>query len=98
MFDFGCVTSRNLWINFKFSRVKLCIVVVYDPTEKNIEEKEKLWSDLERVVDRLDTEYRLYLLGDLNGWVRDRMRLSITSVFGVTGENGNGRRVKGVYM
>ena len=25
--DFGYVSSRILWINFKFSRVKVCVVV-----------------------------------------------------------------------
>ena len=25
--DFGCVSSKILWIKFKFSRVKVCVVV-----------------------------------------------------------------------
>ena len=33
------------------------------------------------------------LLGDLNGWIGNRMRAGITGAFGVTGENENGRRV-----
>ena len=33
------------------------------------------------------------MLGDLNGWIGDRMRASITGAFGVPGENKNGRRV-----
>ena len=33
------------------------------------------------------------MLGDLNGWVGDRVRVGITCVFGVSGENGYGRRV-----
>ena len=31
--DFGCVSSRILWIKFKFSRVKVCVVVGYGPNE-----------------------------------------------------------------
>ena len=31
--DFGCVSSRNLWIKFRFSRVKVCVVVGYRPNE-----------------------------------------------------------------
>ena len=31
--DFGCVSSRILWIKFKSSRVKVCGVVGYDPQE-----------------------------------------------------------------
>ena len=26
--DFGCVSSRILWVKFKFSIVKICVVVV----------------------------------------------------------------------
>ena len=29
--DFGYVSSRILWIKFKFSRVNVCVVVGYDP-------------------------------------------------------------------
>ena len=30
---------------------------------------------------------------DLNGWIGDRTRACITGVFGIPGENDNGRRV-----
>ena len=33
-----------------------------------------------------------YVLGDLNGWTEDRVRVGITGAFGVSGENYNGRR------
>ena len=26
--DFGCVSSRTIWVKFNFSSVKICIVVV----------------------------------------------------------------------
>ena len=29
--NFGCVSSIILWIKFKFSRVKVYVVVAYDP-------------------------------------------------------------------
>ena len=29
--NFGCVSSRILWIKFKFSSVKVCVVVGYGP-------------------------------------------------------------------
>ena len=38
-----CVSSRILWIKFKFSRVKVCVVVGYGPNEDDGEER-----DLER--------------------------------------------------
>ena len=33
------------------------------------------------------------MLGGLNGWFYDRVRVGITAAFGVLGENDNGRRV-----
>ena len=50
--DFGCVSSRILWIKFKFSRVKICVVVGYSPSDGNVEERESFWSDLNRLLDR----------------------------------------------
>ena len=32
------------------------------------------------------------ILGDLNGWIRDRTRASITGAFGIVGEIDNGIR------
>ena len=40
--DFGYFSSRTLWIKFKFSRVKVCVVVMYCPTEGDVEEREVL--------------------------------------------------------
>ena len=31
--DFGCVSSRILWIKFKFSKDKVCMMVGYGPNE-----------------------------------------------------------------
>ena len=38
--DFGCVSSRILWIKLKFSRVKVCVVVGYGPNDGDDEEKQ----------------------------------------------------------
>ena len=43
--DFGCVRSRILRIKFKFSRVKVCVVVGYSPNEDS-EERERFWNDM----------------------------------------------------
>ena len=59
---------------FKLSRVKVCVVVVYGPTEGQVEERERFWNDLDRVVERVVNGYKLCVLGDLNGWVGDRRR------------------------
>ena len=38
----GCVSSRILWIKFKFSRVKVCLVVVrYIHNEGDSEERDR---------------------------------------------------------
>ena len=41
--DFGCVSSRILWIKFKFSRVKVCVVVAYGLSKGDVEEKDRFW-------------------------------------------------------
>ena len=51
---FGSASSRILWIKFRFSRVKICLVVGYGPNEGNGEEKEMFWNVLDRIVDRED--------------------------------------------
>ena len=37
------------------------------------------------------------MLGDLNGWVGDRIRGSITGGLGIPRENDNGRRIIDFY-
>ena len=44
--DFGYVSSRTLWVKFKFSMVKACVVVEYSPTAGDVEEKERFWNNL----------------------------------------------------
>ena len=29
--DFGCVSSKTIWVKFRFSRAKVCVMRVYDP-------------------------------------------------------------------
>ena len=67
--------------------------MAYGPHKGNGEERERFWNDLNRTLDSVRNEYRLYVLGDLNGWIRDRVRAGITGAFGVPGENDDGRRV-----
>ena len=76
-----------------YLKVKVCVVVGYGPSEGDDDEKERFWSDMDRTVDSVRNGYRLCLLSDLNGWIRD----GITGDFGVLGENGNGRRVVEVW-
>ena len=48
----GCVSSRILWIKFKFSRVKVCVMVGHGPNEGEGEERE-------RTLDNVGNGYRL---------------------------------------
>ena len=65
----------------------------YSPDEGDGEERDRFWNDMNRTLDNVGNGYRLCILGDLNGWIRDMTRAGITVAFGVPGENDNGRRV-----
>ena len=69
------------------------MAVGYGSNEGKGKERERVWNDLERIVERVGNEYRLCVLGDLNGWTGDGVRTGITGAFRVPGENDNGRRV-----
>ena len=44
-------------------------------------------------MDRVWNGYRLCILGDLNRWIGDETRASITGAFEVPGDSDNGRRL-----
>ena len=46
--NIGCVSSRIFWIKFKFSRVKVCVVVEFDPNKGDCEERDSgtTWTGL----------------------------------------------------
>ena len=71
MIDFGYASSRILWIKFKFSRVKLCVVVGYGPSEGDAEERDRIWNNMDRIQGRAGNGYRLCILGDINQWMGD---------------------------
>ena len=51
--DFVCVSSRILWIKFKFSWVKVSVVVGYGPSEGDGEERNRFWKNMDRILDRV---------------------------------------------
>ena len=83
LINFRCVRYKILWIKFRYSRVKVRLVVGYGPIEGNREKGNIFWNDLDKVVDRVGNGYRLCVLGDLNGWIADRVRAGIIGAFGV---------------
>ena len=51
-----CVSSRVLWIKFKFSRVKVWVVVGNSPNEVDGKERDRFWNDMDRILDRVGNE------------------------------------------
>ena len=68
-------------------------MVGYSPNERDGEERNGFWNDMDMILDKVWNGYRLSILGDLNGWIGDRIKAGITVAFGVLGENDDGRRV-----
>ena len=68
-----------------FSRVKVCVGGggSYIPNKGDGEERDIFWKDMDRALDSVGNGYRLCILGDLNGWIRDRERASIIGAYGV---------------
>ena len=58
------------------------MVVEYGPYEGIGEERERFWNDMDRTVNRVGNGHRLCVLGDLNGWIGERVRAGITGAFG----------------
>ena len=50
----------------------------YGHIDWNDEERDKIWSDLDKFVERVGNRYRLCMLGDLKEWVEDKVRVGIT--------------------
>ena len=57
----GCISQRILLIKFKFSRVKVFVVVGYGSNEDD-EERDRFWNDMDRILYRIENRYRLYIL------------------------------------
>ena len=51
--DFGCDSSTIIWMKFRFSMIKVCVVVGYSPSEGDGEESNRFWNIMDRVQDRV---------------------------------------------
>ena len=51
MTGFWYVSSRILWIKFKFSRVKVYVMVGYSPNEGDGEERDRFWIEQGMDID-----------------------------------------------
>ena len=61
------ILLNDIWINLKFSRVKVFVLVGYFPNEGIDEERERFRNDMDRTMNRVGNGYRLCVLGNLNG-------------------------------
>lgn len=44
--------TGKMWVKLKYAKVKLCVVVVHEPSnERSANEKDRFWNELGRVVD-----------------------------------------------
>ena len=69
--DFGCVSFRILWINSSFQGLKYVWWWGYGPNKGDSEERDRFWNDMDKNLDIVGNGYRLYILGDLKGWIGD---------------------------
>ena len=56
-----------------------------------LKNKRRSSHDLDRDLDKEGNGYRLYMLRDLNGWARGRVRVGISGAFRVKREKYNGK-------
>ena len=54
------------------------VVVGFGPNEGDDEERDRFWNDMDRTLESVVNEYRLCILGNLNGWKGDMTRVGIT--------------------
>ena len=91
-----CVNERIMVVKMKVGREWLALVQVYAPTDgSNVEEKERFYSDLQGVIDKLDRKETLGIMGDFNAQVGKDCKVW-GSVIGRNGEelkNDSGSRL-----
>ena len=59
---------------FRVCKCKVFVVGVHDSTEGYYEERERLSSDSDTILDRVGNGYRLTEMGGLDRWDRDEVR------------------------
>ena len=64
--NFGYASFRIMWVKFKFSWFKVCVVVGYISNEEDGEGRDGFWNDMDRNLDSVWNGYSLCILGDLS--------------------------------
>ena len=78
--DFRYVSSRIYWLNWSWNGLRCVVVVAYETSE----EMKKKGKVLVRVSNWVWNSFRFWVMRDLNGRVRDMMRMDTTNVFEVS--------------
>ena len=60
--QFGCFSSQMMYINFKISKFKVCVMIAL-PREV------RFWNDLDKALDRVGNGYRLCVMVDQPEWM-----------------------------
>ena len=74
--DFGRVSSKILWIKFKFPKVTLCVAVGYGLNKGDDEGRDRFWNNMDKTLDSIGNGYRLCILRDLNAWIEKGQELT----------------------
>ena len=74
------LAQESSGLNSSFQGFKVCVVVWYGPSEGDGEERDMFWNHTDKILDSIRNGYR-FCIPDLNGWIGDRTRASITGAF-----------------
>ena len=92
---YECVNSRLVMVIFKIGGLKLAVVAAYAPCDNREDAvKDEFWGMLDTLLGTLGDTYKVFVLGDMNGKVGNRVVNDVIGCQGVPGENDNGNRMK----
>ena len=95
--EYGCVSSRVVWVKMKVGIERWFVVCAYAPTNDcKKEDKESFWVSVEECMTRCKSNERVFLIGDMNGKVGVGEDDEVVGKWGVPGVNENGEWLKRV--
>lgn len=92
--DIRYVNERILHISMQIRGQKLEIIAAYAPTNDCHDGiKEKFFTDLSDVIDKINQGHQIVIMGDMNGRVGSRENDEVVGNFGEEEVNNNGERL-----
>jgi len=86
-------------VKVKFGRELWVFVSAYGPgSERDEEEREAFWNDVDECLQSFGTNVNVVLLGDLNARVGNALVEGVVGVHGVPGRNENGEKMIGLCV